>query len=127
MYLVDVTSVINTNVKTLSFEELLELAVNRFTLSDYYEYDYGGYIGFLGEELACKVNVSEVAYGLTRVKVPNTDESYYYVPAMIFYGDVQFTELSSGMVYDVETESGRSLPLLILNAIDGSVINSTNE
>lgn len=124
---VDVTSIINANVQTLSFDELIERAKNHLALSDYYEYDYLGCLYSGIEDYNCYVNVTEAKYGLTRVKVPNTDESYYYVPSMIFWGSVQFEGKESSEVYDMEAELGEINPLLILNAIDGSVINATNE
>ena len=124
---VDVKSVININVQTLNTDQLLQLAKNHLALTDYHEFDYAAYIGNLGEDLSCSVLISDVEYGLTRVKVPNTDESYYYVPAMFFYGTIQYAGETSGDVYDVEIESRTKFPLLILNAIDGSIINSTNE
>lgn len=123
---VDTTSVINSNVETLSFSELFQLAQTRFQLSDYYEYDYYSLIGNMGEELHCNVTISEFEYGLTRVKVPNTDESYYYVPAIFFYGTIQYEGETTGEVFDVENGLDSHFPLLILNAIDGSVINATN-
>jgi hypothetical protein len=124
---IDVTSVINANVQTLSFDELIERAKSHLSLSDYFEYDYLGCLYSGIEDYNCYVNITEAQYGLTRVKVPNTDESYYYVPAMIFWGSVQFEGKESGEVYDMEAELGEINPLLILNAIDGSVINATNE
>lgn len=72
------------------------------------------------------VNFSTAYYGLTRVKVPNTDESYYYMPAIIFWGDIQFQGENTGNVYDVESGFNSAFPLLILNAVDERVINSTN-
>lgn len=124
---VDVKAVINANVKVLSMEDLTGIAINHLSLSDYYQYDYLGYITDSAEELECKVNISNVDYGLTRVKVPNTDDSYYYVPAMIFWGSIQYHGEETGNIYDVELDYGTEFPLLILNAIDGTVINAINE
>lgn len=123
----DVKEIINDNVQVLSWEELINLAKNHFSLSDYYEYDYMGIIDTSTEELTCVVNISSIDYGLTRVKVPDTDDSYYYVPAIYFKGTIQFHGKESGNIYDVELDYGKELPLLILNGVDGSVINATNE
>lgn len=120
---VDVKNVINPNVLVLSVDELMQIAVNHLSLSDAHAYDNMQYLDS-GIELDCSVSVCHADYGLSRVKVPNTDESYYYVPAIIFWGKTEFTDPSTGQsVGSSEDES----PLLILNAIDGSVINSTNE
>ncbi len=123
---IDVSSVINNNVQTLSFEELITRAENQLALSDYYQYDYMGYLLSGNEDYVCQVDITDVEYGLTRVKVPDTDERYYYVPAMIFKGSIQFLGKETGVVYEVDTGSGLEHTLLILNAIDGSVINATN-
>lgn len=123
---IDIDEVINEDVNTLSFEEIFKHAEKQFSLSDYYEYDYNGYIGNGIEEYACHVNITRIDYGLTRVKVPDTDESYYYVPAMIFWGKIQFLGRETGAVYDISVSNVNEFPLLILNAIDGSVINTTN-
>lgn len=123
---VDVQSVVNSNVQTLSFDDLMSRAKNYFSLSDYHEYDRIGCLTSGIEDYECMVNISELEYGLTRVKVPNTDESYYYVPAMIFGGAIQFQGKETGEIYDIDPDSTSGIPLVILNAIDGSIINSTN-
>lgn len=121
---VDVRSVINSNVQVLSLEKLLELAKKHFSLSDYYEYDTIGLAEQIEEEVGCKVDISAVDYGLTRVKVPNTDESYYYVPAILFWGTTELYGKETGNIYYAGDREG--IPLLILNAVDGTVINATN-
>lgn len=124
---VDVKSVINGNVKTIDFQELIQLAKEKFLLSDYYEYDTLLLIDSHSEELGCNVEICGFDYGLTRVKVPNTDESYYYVPAITFKGKIWFYGKESGNIFEISGDYDTTLPLLILNAVDGTVINSTNE
>ncbi len=124
---VDVDTVINSNVQTLSYEQLLERAETQLALSDYYQYDYMGYLIADYEDYVCQIDITDVDYGLTRVKVPDTDESYYYVPAMVFKGSIQFQGTKTGAIYEVDTGSGSEYILLILNAIDGSVISAAIE
>lgn len=123
---IDVTEVINSNVQTLDFFSLMERAKTHFSLSDYYEYDHKSLLSITDEDYNCYVTISEIEYGMTRVKVPNSDERYYYVPAMFFYGSIQFEGKESGTIYDIDLVSDVQSPLLILNAVDGSVINIAN-
>lgn len=122
---IDIKSVVNSNVQLLSMDELFQRAENHLALSDYYQYDYMGYLLDSPENWLCMVNISDAELGMTRVKVPNSDESYYYVPAICFTGEIQYQQKDTGIVYDVEAEGGRQV-LLILNAVDGSIINMTN-
>lgn len=116
---VDLMQVVNGNAATLSTEDLLVRAKEYFSLSDKYQY------GFIGEEMADKlqahVTIGRIEYGLTRVKVPNTDNSYYYVPGMVFWGSSEIINRNTNDLWDFTEEH----PMLILNAIDGSVIDSS--
>ena len=62
-------------------------------------------------------------YGLARVKVANTDGRYYYIPAYSFYGCTELCGKSSGDIYYESDEE----TLLVLNAVDGSIIQLKNE
>lgn len=116
---VDLVQVVNGNAATLSTEDLLTRAKEHFSLSDKYQY------GVIGEEMADKlqarVTIGRIEYGLTRVKVPNTDNSYYYVPGMVFWGNSEIVNRDTNDLWDFTEEH----PMLILNAIDGSVIDSS--
>lgn len=120
---VEVKAIINDNVQVLSMDELFDIAKSHFSLTDYYEYDTQMLTSTVSEDLGCLVEISSIDYGLTRVKVPNTDESYYYVPAVVFNGTTQFYGIASDNVYNTT----QTHPLLILNAVDGTVINATNQ
>ena len=95
-------------------------------LRDYYEYAQN----VLFDEnmkFNCNVTITNAEYGLTRVKAPNTNNSYYYVPAVTFRGNYQAFENSSGdLWFDSFEWWGEPQTLLVLNAIDGTVINVTN-
>lgn len=118
---VDVKQVLNENVKTLTPEELITRAKEHLSLSDAYE--YGAPLENIVTEYTCTVKISQVEYGLTRTKAPNTDESYYYVPASVFRGSVEYCIKDTGEVFYFQED----VPLLMLNAVDGSVIPLTNE
>lgn len=121
---VDVKDVVNPNVSMLSMDELIARAEEYFAHSDYYEYGFGNAIDIVDEDLCCTVNVDSVKYGLTRVKVANATDNFYYLPAVSFEGNAVYYGVDSGNTYYSGDESST---LLILNAIDGSVINVTNE
>lgn len=120
---IDVTYIVNDNVATLNFDELMEKAKTYFIHSDGNHYGVNVVAGSTNEQIVCNVTVSEMEYALTRVKVPNTDESYYYIPSIILRGDIEIVGSESGTLYSSKT----NLELLTLNAVDGTVINSTNE
>ena len=120
---VDVQTVINPNVQTLSCEHIREQAQNVLTLTDIHEYDALYLAQNATEKLICNVKLSNVKYGLARVKVANTDESYYYIPAYSFYGYTELYGKSSGDIYYESDEE----TLLVLNAVDGSIIQLQNE
>lgn len=65
-------------------------------------------------------------YGLTRVKVPDSDDKYYYVPSLALYGTVEYYGEQSGTVYSSGGEEDQLINLVCLNAIDGSIIELSN-
>ena len=120
---VDVMDIINSNVAVMSTDELIDIAEANLVLRDYYEYDELGLIGISDEKLKCEVTICDIEYSLARVKVPNTDESYYYVPALAIYGVVEYSGKDCGEVFYVSEEP---IILLTINAVDGTVITTTN-
>ena len=131
---IDVKQVINDNTAVLPMDDLMERANQHLSLSDYgayyipassieiYEEEYG-------ENIICMINITQMDYGLTRVKAPNTDDSYYYVPALMLSGSIVYQGQNTGTVYDSysQTVGTEELwPLICLNAIDGSVIELQN-
>lgn len=114
---------IENNAPVLSIAALLEEARNLLALSNYYQYDKSWVIDFVDEEIGCTVDICECAYQMSRMKVPNTDDHYRYVPSLQVRGNIHIFGKQSGNVY---YESDTPESLLTLNAIDGSVVNTTN-
>lgn len=110
-------------VKTMDMDSLLIRAQEALTLTDAYHYSFGSYLQLLDEDVQCNIEVSELEYGLSRVKVKNEDDTYYYVPAILLKGCVEYVGKTSGKVFYV-SESPEIL--LHINALDGSIINETN-
>lgn len=122
---VDVQEIVDERVSTVPVEELLMRIKDQLSLSDYYSYGFGEVADTISEPVLCKVELSSLEYGLTRAKAPNTDESYYYLPALHVKGYVDYVGKDSGSLYFSTRDEEQTL--LIVNAVDGSVINIINE
>ena len=120
---VNIVSTINENTAVMELEALIEKAKNYFMHTDYYQYD-NMVIDYASEAIGCNVNITEVDYMLSRIRVPETDANYYYVPTVRFQGTVELYGKETGNVY-YYTELPRDL--VTLNAVDGSIINTTNQ
>lgn len=130
---IDVTEILNDNVATLGIDELMEKAKSHLSLSDRASYGNAesaleSYEETFGEPVVCRIDVTELKYGLTRVKAPNTDDSYYYVPALLLSGSVAYCGKDTGTVYETNEQfTGKpTWALVCLNAVDGSVIELQN-
>ena len=73
--------------------------------------------------LVSAMTISEIEYGLTRIKVQDQADDYYYVPAISLKGSVEYVGQESNKTYYV---SENPEVLVVINAIDGTVINRTN-
>lgn len=127
---VDIKQTVNSNVAVLPMDELMERAISHLSLSDSEQYgrEQEWYEQEYGEKIVCNVTLSEMEYGLLRVKVPNTDDSYYYVPGILLFGGVEFRGETTSNMYDLGyTEPGLVLPMVALNAIDGTIVELSQD
>lgn len=120
----DIQEIVNENAAVMDTTDLLDRAKELLALSDAYEYGFGGYLDAIEEDVKCSVTISDMEYGLSRVRVPDQDDSYYYIPSIILKGMSEYVGMESGTTYYF---SEVPMVLIILNAADGSVINATNE
>lgn len=120
---VDVKRIVNNDPAVLDMDKLMENAKNYFQLTDAYFYGIGGSMDESGVDINCQVDIDNLEYGLSRVKVPDTDDSYYYVPSIALSGDIQYTISDTGEV----CFRNENTALLLLNAVDGSIIPFENE
>ncbi len=118
---VNVKQVVNKNVKTMTVDQIIGRAKEQLSLSD--AYAYGAALENMDGEYSCTVNISQVEYGLARTKAPNTDDSYYYVPAVALRGNIEYCMQNAAVPFYYQDD----VPLLMLNAIDGTVIPLGNE
>lgn len=121
---IDIKQVVNTNVNTISMDSLLEKAKQHLILSDSSQYGLQDMYGILKEDMDTSVDISKISYGLLREKVPNTDDSYYYLPGIVLYGTVENVGSESNQLY---YHSEEPYPIIALNAVDGTVIAFTND
>ena len=127
---IDVEDIVNDNVATLNMDEMMEIAKTHLTLSDRSNYgnteeQLASWDSYYGETVICEIDICELEYGMTRVKVPNTDNNYYYIPALILSGTISYCGEQSGTVYQSNPDG--IYPLVAINAVDGSIIQLDNE
>lgn len=131
---IDTKQIINESTTVFSMDKLIERAKQQVSFSDSKAYYLHAsfiemYEKAYGENIICRINITQMDYGLTRVKVPNTDDSYYYVPALMLSGSIEYCGKNTGNVYDSYSQikgTDELYPLVCLNAIDGSVIELQN-
>lgn len=116
---VDMKQTLNENVAVMSMDSLMELARNYLTYSDAYNYGFGEGIPMAEEALSCIVHIRKLTYNQTRVKVPDTDESYYYIPGIVLSGAVEYIGKETGNLYF----SAEDTTLISLNGVDGSRVS----
>lgn len=126
---VDVKTVVNESAAILSVDELMEKAKTQLSLSGvaagiglpYGIYDIRQDV--FGEDITCKITITDMEFGLARVKVPNADYAYYYVPALVLSGAADYYGKYSGTYFD--TWSVTDQDLVWINAVDGSIISES--
>lgn len=119
----EVQNIVTENANVMTFNNLLACAEEYFTLTDFYNYGFGEYLFFIQEDVQCNVSVSDFTYGLSRIKVPDSEDSYYYVPSIILKGTSEYIGKETGKTYYL---SDGLETFMVINAVDGSLINSTN-
>ena len=123
---IEVKEVVNNNVAILPIEELFTKAENYLSLYDSKSFDsITGNNMFLytlkndisEDSIDLKVEITDVHYGLGRINMPNTDDSFYYAPAILFEGMINFYDKNTGEVINSVTRG-----LFTINAVDGTII-----
>ncbi len=122
---VDVSNIVNENVAVMEIPELLERAKQILELSDCYAYDFDGIVDICREQkvdLGCFVDINSMEYNLIRVKKPNTDEEYYYVPGIVLRGSVEYRNNNTEQILSQQGD----VILMALNGVDGTLIQVSN-
>lgn len=103
---------ISTEHIMIPVEELLDQAATFLALRSAPESDL--------QVIHGEICVNNIEYGLVRTKVPESDDSYYYVPAIVLKGKSSFYVEDTKELY---SESDDNAVLLCLNATNGTVID----
>lgn len=119
----EVQEMIKVSDTVMGMDSLISRAQEQLALTDLHSYGLGDFVSIISEALSCNVNVSVMDYGVARVKIPEQDDSYYYVPAVTLRGCAEYIGQETGKVYYQDTSE---VTLITLNAVDGTIINSTN-
>ena len=105
-----VTGALNDNVAMLTFDEIFD----QFKKDIFYCSAWSS-IGVT----EVGINIDAVNFGMIRVPVKDNPETYYMVPAWQFAG----TKTEKFTTSETYTESGKTF--LVLNALDGSIIDTS--
>lgn len=122
---IDIVHTSNENVATLDLDTLLFHAKEQLMQRSSYDFGYGSMIDLIqDEELDCSVTIDSIEYNLIRVNLPDSVDSFYYVPGVVLSGNTEYHGKNSGELY-YTYENNRTL--LVLNAIDGAVIRTIDD
>ena len=69
------------------------------------------------DSIELRVEITGVRYGLGRINKADHDDCFYYTPAILFEGTINFCDKNTGEVIDSVTRT-----LFTINAADGSII-----
>ena len=128
-YPVEITEVRNKNVRTIPVNDLIEKAQNHMSLYDADAMDHLFSIAFMYEtftgkdasKLECKVEITEMEYGLARFPIPDSND-FYYGPAVSFSGTIDYYDPNTGeIVAGSGDRISRIQPLVVLNTVDGTI------
>ena len=107
----DVVQIENENVETMDFEEIYQTfkkqAQAQFTESAFLDSD-------ATETGTIQIEISEITEGLFRIKEKSNTEDFLMVPAWSFSGTLR-----------VDGDDWGKQEFLMINGIDGSVINTS--
>lgn len=111
-----VTGTVTENSNLLSFSDAMKVFDNMSLVVN----SWDGYANGNPNLTGVEINVDHIQLGLTRVTEPNKRNSGLLVPAWDFFGTVTSINKINGQTKNF---SQGPVPILTVNAIDGSVIN----
>lgn len=118
----EIRDVSSESTSFMDMGALLETAKTYWKGTNSHDYGWSDIIDYIhpeGAEVICNVEITQVSYALSRVRVPGTEATYRYVPSLCLMGTADYRDAGNGTVY-YSSEASRNI--LILNSIDGSVI-----
>lgn len=123
--------VINSNVAILSLDSLIETGKTHLMLSDSKAgYGLPGESGLIelyeeefNEKIICKVTISAISIEMGRIRKIDSDNSFYYVPVLVFEGTAEYYGKDSGTLYLSSSDYYKpTINLVLVNAVDGTII-----
>lgn len=118
---VEVIDVVNSDVTTLSAAELYECLETNLRFRGISDYTTDGSCSANEADVLGVVDINEIAYGLTRIKVRDKPDHYYYVPALTVRGTFDIVDKASP--FNASSLNKEPETLLVINAVDGTVID----
>lgn len=120
---IEIKEIINENVAVIEICQLIETAKNHLMHSDFHAYGIENLDQVAGEELNYTVRITDLSYNLLRIRVPNTEDAYYYVPGIVLEGYEECTGKESNNLYYISNEPQ---VMIALNAVDGTIVELSN-
>ena len=126
----EVVEEINENVAYLSFEEAMDIAGNRLRMSVLKATLYGserfyGFDIFYPNASAREVEIYEAELGLTRTRIKDNATDFYLLPAYTFRATYTLYDRGGKLLVDSnDIWPCPTRELVVVNAVDGSVINT---
>lgn len=118
----DVVQVINDNVNVVTFDILIEKIKAQLELTDVNNFYF---IGSNDGQYSAEVVVDEIELGLNRTRIKDNKTDFYDLPTVTVKGFYKIFDENGNLIYDLEAMQGRKETLLVLNAIDSSVVNTS--
>ena len=105
----------NYGDQMLSIEELMEIAKEKLIASSASNY---GIFPEISNVIGCRITVRDVDYSLTRMTDQDTRQTFVYSLGASLSGDVEYYNMVSGQIVDVE----ENRVLLVLDALNGDIV-----
>lgn len=129
---IEVKTVVNEQPAILSLDEMITRAQDSLSLTDVQSYVHPVYLDVIQSEHdktpQCRLDITQLHYGLVRVNVKDAPGNYYYVPALILSGSIGLYDPDNGECWLRSGDgigwlgSEEIMPLVGINALDGSIV-----
>ena len=117
----DISNVLNDNVKIISLDTAIKNATEFMTLtynlSTIFTYNPEG---FDTDKITANINIDTIKLGLAGIPAYNSADEYLLIPVWNFYGSYSVDSKVEGNITEVDYVR---VPLISVNAIDGSIIH----
>ena len=121
----DVVEVPNESVAVMSFDEMTERIETQLSLDDIGMYQLFGDDPNAPAELTTDkvvMDITDMEFGFARTKIKDERFDFYLVPSVTLSGSYTMYNESGEELYTYP-ETNLATPILVLNLVDGSVIN----